>query len=1487
MKKKGFTLVELLAVIAILAILVLIVLPQVLTMFRKSQEDTFLIEARAIMNAAEKQLSQENFAGDVTDKIYCMSSGEIINKLDTNGREIFYLIYVKNSKIVMYAISDNSEHTVFNIDEENGLSANSITELYDNVIVIKDCDLDYIMATKGIDPESQYSWVTYGPNGELINVPYSGFTGYSCQSSNIETAAANLFEFNKNTKTITKFLGTGSSVVIPCKIAGVRVENIGNGAFQNKNIVDVYMPDTILTVGSNAFYGNKLESVYLGNNVKSIGCGAFANNKLTNVLLPRSLTTLGTTSCSSGYGVFQNNPNLDAVKFQSNALTTVGAYTFYNTKLSSIDLSSQNKLVSIGNYAFANNRNLGAIRFATSITSIGNYAFYGAGLKSIYLSSQKGVTIGQEAFADNSISKITMSGVKSLGQNAFRNNQMSSEQAYIMNVDSSGRETGVLNSYAGAARNDLSFPSKVTDISQVSFQNMQLTGTLNTGSSIKTIPSYAFQNNNLTKVIIGPSIKSIGQYAFNNSGVSTIEFAEGIETIGCAAFRGTRIANITFPNSLKTIESCGWGIFESNRTLKTVTFGKNLESIGSYSFSGNYLEKVDLSNTKVNTISSYAFQSNSIKELKLPDTLKTLGSYAFQSNNINEIKLPDALKSLGSYAFYNNKLTNISLKGNDVSIGSSAFSSNTITDVEIGGSNNTFDSNVFSSNKITKLKIDGTTIKIGSSVFSGNQIKEFSMKGVTSLGTNAFKNNKMPPETAFVMQPDSSGKPTKVLNSYGGELKSNIVIPDTVTQSGVTVNLEEIPSSAFSGLNLTGTITVGNNLKRINSSAFAGNSLSGALNLKNVTYVGEYAFASNQLTSATYPNVTSLGSNAFKSNKFPDSTAFVMDINSDKTEKSSLNSYAGATRANIVIPDKVKTINYSNFYGGSYGIYLTGTLNTGNGLKEIPYQTFYNNTGLTELTLGDNIETIGYQAFYNNSNLKKINWNNKIKTINWGAFAYSGLETLVLPDSLETIGGVNTNNYYYRYYKNGSTSYVPWSYSYTYYSPYYGAFAYNNKLTSVTFGSGIKTIEPLAFYSCSNLATINMSKFSKINSIPDFGFTYGKYSKITIPSCITSIGDYAFDKNTSLAEIYIEGKAQLEQFDYLGTGWNGSCKNIKFGVESCFEHNGGVLTKYNPTCSKKAVIPYTIDNVNITTIGTDVFKDLNLTSVFIPSTIGRIQENAFNNAKVDYIMVANKANENEFNSHPSNWNNGNHVIYEKDQNTCLKLDSNNVLTGYYYDASICNKNVTIPKTVTGTKANALQGMILSSIKVADGTRLTTNGMGDSWNGSVPYVQFEGDSYDYNCFTLNGSTITKYRDFCKQSVDLTTTNGRIQGVEITKIGANAFKETGLTSFKFTDAITEVGDNAFFGNYELSDVKFVNAVDNDSSRLYKIGKKAFYNCDLVSVNLPGSLKIIGDNAFDENIKLSKIIILNKESFDEFESLGTRWNGDCQLIAFQRNK
>ncbi len=70
MNKKGFTLVELLAVIAILAILVIIALPNVLEMYRNARQNTFLREVSSVYDAAHTKYFLNAFSGTTTEKKY-------------------------------------------------------------------------------------------------------------------------------------------------------------------------------------------------------------------------------------------------------------------------------------------------------------------------------------------------------------------------------------------------------------------------------------------------------------------------------------------------------------------------------------------------------------------------------------------------------------------------------------------------------------------------------------------------------------------------------------------------------------------------------------------------------------------------------------------------------------------------------------------------------------------------------------------------------------------------------------------------------------------------------------------------------------------------------------------------------------------------------------------------------------------------------------------------------------------------------------------------------------------------------------------------------------------------------------------------------------------------------------------------------------------------------------------------------------------------
>ncbi len=108
MNKKGFTLVELLAVIAILALLVIIALPNVLSMFNNAKKNSFLTEAKTIYKESTNKYISELMKGNKLSYI----SSEDNTKLDMTGRNLQYCIFLKKDGTVESMKVSNKEWVI-------------------------------------------------------------------------------------------------------------------------------------------------------------------------------------------------------------------------------------------------------------------------------------------------------------------------------------------------------------------------------------------------------------------------------------------------------------------------------------------------------------------------------------------------------------------------------------------------------------------------------------------------------------------------------------------------------------------------------------------------------------------------------------------------------------------------------------------------------------------------------------------------------------------------------------------------------------------------------------------------------------------------------------------------------------------------------------------------------------------------------------------------------------------------------------------------------------------------------------------------------------------------------------------------------------------------------------------------------------------------------------------------------------------------------
>ena len=142
--KKGFTLVELLAVISILAILVIIALPNVMGMFNQAKQNSFTTEIKEIYKVAQQTWMSDSMF-DTGDRSYARCDNSCPNKLDLSGREElhYYIKINKAGKVVEFSATDGTyqyEYTGDDLKIEDISGITQIASIDENDKVIINCN---------------------------------------------------------------------------------------------------------------------------------------------------------------------------------------------------------------------------------------------------------------------------------------------------------------------------------------------------------------------------------------------------------------------------------------------------------------------------------------------------------------------------------------------------------------------------------------------------------------------------------------------------------------------------------------------------------------------------------------------------------------------------------------------------------------------------------------------------------------------------------------------------------------------------------------------------------------------------------------------------------------------------------------------------------------------------------------------------------------------------------------------------------------------------------------------------------------------------------------------------------------------------------------------------------------------------------------------------------------------------------------------------
>ena len=744
----------------------------------------------------------------------------------------------------------------------------------------------------------------------------------------------------------------------------------------------------------------------------------------------------------------------------------------------------------------------------------------------------------------------------------------------------------------------------------------------------------------------------------------------------------------------------------------------------------------------------------------------------------------------------------------------------------------------------------------------------------------------------------------QILSYIGSD--ADVVIPDRIDNKKVT----SIADSAFREKSIT-SVVFGQYVESIGNYAFYSCQSLNELDFSksSVKTIGDYAFTvCKSLESIEFPDsLESVGYGAFSA--YTDGYYGSYVASSLKSVKfggglKSIESYAfyenRALNTVKFTGDALTSIGYRSFYNtditeldlsGANASIGTSAFSNCNSLRTVKLSgvntiesgAFYGCDELVNLEMSDTLTTIEGSAFCSCTSLKTVIFSDSVTTIADGSFTdCTGLESVTIGKGCTSVIAsaftrnvnlvkfdVSEDNESYTsvdgvLYNKEKTAVVcyPKSLSGEYVIPdtvtsiEKAAFENCNKLTKITIGSGVETVNPYAFNQCNLLATVVFKDSDTANKkICERAFYYcGSLTEVDFGNAVTSIGDYAFTICSKIKSLeFPDSLTSIGQFAFSpytdrtgGTYKESNLESVKFGT--------GLKTIGNYAFyddRKISKLEFTGDN--LTSIGSYAFYDnLALEELNLSGDNVSIGDNAFNNCnKLKTVNLKSGIK-----------SIGSYAFRDCTVLDDIKLCSELETIGAYAFYNCGNlQSIEIPDNVTKIDNNTFENC--SSLKSVSIGKSCTTISATAFNNATKLEKITVSADNEKYSSVDGALLNKE----KTSIILYPKSKSGEFVipdTVTSIADRAFSSCpNLTKITIGANVESVGAYAFSSCSALTDVVF-----KDSTIKKKvIGLYAFYNCQALSnVDFGNAVTSIGSFAFMIDKSLESI-----EFPDSLESIG----------------